>query len=161
MVKVEKLAKWVETLSSEEKQKLYEDMDKAVTIVASIYGDSSFDTKALEILLSDRDYALKQKVLIETQIKENEQEIARLKAENDTLISRLDATIIMTGKPQTTFDDEIAFYTKKMQERLQERLKAQKALKDAVLSRDKFTVQEVNTLVEMAKDTDAKPKKKG
>lgn len=160
MISIEKLSVWTQSLSSDDKEKLLNDIDKAVSIIGSVFGSIDVDVDVLKILLSEKDQAFKTKAIIEERKKEIANEINRLKAEDEALSNQLDAIIILNKQVQNTFSNDMDIYKKALLARLETKRKAKEELKDSVLNNKKMTVEEMQTLVELSKPSEnPKPKK--
>lgn len=160
MISIEKLSVWTQSLSSDDKEKLLNDIDKAVSIIGSVFGSIDVDVDVLKILLSEKDQAFKTKAIIEERKKEIANELNKLRAEDEALSNQLDAIIILNKQVQNTFSSDMDMYKKSLLARLETKRKAKEELKDSVLNNKKMTVEEMQTLVELSKPSEnPKPKK--
>lgn len=160
MIKVEQIAQWAKTLSKEDKEKLLNDKEQAVEIVSKLFNEVTVPIDLVEILLSDRNVADAKEIAIKQRQKEIYEEINKLKAEDVLLTRQLDAVILLREQNKTDFATEMDRYKQSIQKRYENKAKAKEKLINAVIGKEKMTVEEVKTLEELTKpEISVKPKK--
>lgn len=164
MKPIERVYEWLKIKSPAELASLRKDIDNALVVIVQAFKDKSITREMVEIILSEKSDAEKQRALLNSRISEIDNEIHALNTERDGLTRKRDYFNIVLKQDDAKVDMSAVFA--KQQEHREAEARQRLAILRAMNDQQKALAETINVSVDEIKDaletkeTTQKPKKK-